>query len=216
MFCLSGAVHASDLPEDVAPASVSVVDPYDWTGFYLGLQAGYGWSQVDQPRGPIGGPFTTPQPDADGDGWLGGAHVGYNHQFDAILVGLEADIEWTNVEGDDGGGGGLTDAFEFEWMGSVRARLGYAFERFLAYGTGGYAFMHGTSSNNLGASDSATFHGWTAGVGGEYAIGERVSVRAEYRYTDFASETMVIPVPGYGEKIDPDLHSVRLGFSYRF
>jgi outer membrane immunogenic protein len=171
---------------------------------------------VDQPFGPIGGPFNSTQPNADGDGWLGGAHVGYNHQFDAIVVGLEADIEATNVKGDDGGGGGIVDEFEFEWMGSVRARLGYAFDRFLVYGTGGYAFMHGSSNNNLGESDSNTFHGWTVGAGGEYAITEVFSVRAEYRYTDFGSEVVSQPIGGYGMDVDPDLHAVRLGVSYHF
>lgn len=192
---------------------------FDWTGGYIGVQAGYGWSHVDQPYGGVGGPIVSDQDDADGNGILGGVHIGYNFQSDSFVYGVEADLEASNIDGDDGGSGGDVNGFEIDWMGSVRARLGYAMDRTLFYATGGYAFMRGTAYNadvSPREEDSATFHGWTLGAGVEYAFTDHVTARLEYRYADFGSRRISLPASGYDEEIDPSIHAVRIGFSYKF
>ncbi|TJW36001.1 MAG: porin family protein [Mesorhizobium sp.] len=220
---LASALSALSLtPALAADVVAPIASVYDWSGFYVGLQAGYGWSRVDQPYASVGGPFIFTQDDADGNGWLGGAHVGYNKQFDSWVLGLEGDFEASNIDGDDGGSGGHINGFEFKWLGSVRGRVGYALDRVLLYGTGGYAFMRGSAyavegfGGATAESNSATFHGWTIGTGAEYAFTDNLTARVEYRYTDFGAKRISFPVNGYDEKIDPSFHAVRLGVSYKF
>jgi outer membrane immunogenic protein len=105
-------------------------------------------------------------------------------------------------------------------LGSVQARLGYAMGRWLPYVTGGYAFGEGEHttavSSFLGTSrfsDSKWYNGWTVGLGAEYAINRRWSVKGEYRYTDLGSETLDV---GFPTKIKLTNQALDLGVNYRF
>jgi outer membrane immunogenic protein len=209
------SAFAADLPYAAEPTPVAVPIAFDWTGFYVGAQAGYMWGDVSAPYGAVGGPFDSDQDDFDQDGFVGGVHIGYNAQFNQIVVGLEADAEFSGVEGDDDGSGGDVNGLDHNWMGSVRARLGFAFDNFLPYVTGGVAFLDADATAPVD-DDDVTFVGWTVGAGLEYAITQNWSVRAEYRYTDFGSERVSFPDDGYDENLSPELHAVRVGVSYRF
>ena len=221
---LASALSALMLtPVLAADAVAPIASVYDWSGFYVGLQAGYGWSRVDQPYGDVGEPFIFPQDDADGDGWLGGVHVGYNKQYGSWVLGLEGDFEASNIDGDDGAPLEVDhlNGFEFKWLGSVRGRVGYALDRTLLYGTGGYAFMRGSAyavggDEPVEESHSATFHGWTIGAGAEYAFTDNLTARLEYRYTDFGAKRISFPFHVYDVEVDPSFHAVRLGVSYKF
>lgn len=218
LFTTVGAYGA--MADDVFEEAPIVDIPagFSWTGAYVGVQAGYGWSGVDQPWGDVGGPIEFGQDDADGNGFLGGVHVGYNWQSNSFVFGVEGDIEASNIDGDDGGSGGDVNGFEFDWMGSLRTRVGYSIDRTLIYATGGYAFMRGTAYNDDAPreEDSATFHGWTLGAGVEHAFTDNITARLEYRYADFGSKRISLPISDYDEQIDPNLHSVRIGISYKF
>lgn len=208
---------AADVVEDI-PA-VEAPAPFVWTGFYIGAQLGGGWSRVDQPYGNIGGPIIFSQDNSDGSGVVGGVHVGYNHQVGAFVLGAEADIDATGIDGDDGGSGGDINGFEVDWMGSVRARAGYAMDRTLIYATGGYAFMRGTAYvADPGEEEEVdgTFHGWTVGAGVEHAFTDNITARLEYRYTDFGAKELTFDNNGYVEDIDPSFHTVKVGISYKF
>lgn len=194
-----------------------VASNYNWTGGYVGAQIGGGWSKVDQPWGFIGDSPTRAQDNADGSGVVGGLHAGYNWQSGSFVFGGEADINATSIDGDDGGSGGDINGFKAKWVGSVRARAGVAFDRMLIYGTGGYAYLNGTADTRdpgREESHSASFNGWTVGAGAEYALTDKITVRGEYRYADFGSKTVVFN--HYVEDISPALHTVTIGFSYRF
>ncbi|QIB32754.1 outer membrane protein [Ancylobacter pratisalsi] len=164
---ISAPAAAADLgypaPEPVAYAAAM---PFTWTGFYLGANAGYGWGTADW--------------SPDTDGFVGGIQAGYNWQGSGPLVlGFEADLQYSNVE---------SSVFTLDYFGTLRARAGFAVDQFLIYGTGGFAYGGGTYEVG-GLSDDKTHTGWTLGFGGEYAVSNNVTLRAEYLYLDMGSET---------------------------
>lgn len=165
--------------------------PMSWTGFYIGANAGWGWGSS--------GSYSP-------SGFVGGLQAGYNWQFagSPFVVGIETDFNWT----------GLSDgAFSNTYIGTVRARAGFAFERIMAYGTLGFAYGQG-QYEVWGLSNSQTQTGWTIGAGAEYALDRNWSARAEYLYVDLGSST-------YSSVVGPaslgfDGNILRAGMNYRF
>jgi outer membrane immunogenic protein len=230
---LATGVMAADLPSRAAPApTIAAVPVFTWTGFYIGLQGGYAW-------GDSSGVITTPtgslalNRDGDFDGFVGGAHAGYNLQFGSVVAGLEADIEATGIDGEFGRISPTTGSYTFadtsvNVQGSLRARLGFAFDRALIYATGGVAFANfdsdfaardaATGETTTGSFDSTEW-GWTLGAGAEYAFTNNWTARAEYRYTQFDSlKTDLSALYNGAVTTDAELefHTIRVGVSYKF
>jgi outer membrane immunogenic protein len=213
---LSGYALAADVVE--APPEIVIAPAFSWTGAYIGGQAGYLWGEGDF----ISEDGTTAEPEPDG--WLGGIYVGYNYQLDNnVVIGADADFAWTGADDsaaafDDAGD--LIGSFdtELEWEGAVRARLGYAVDRFLPYVAGGVAFgqLSGEPVGGGGSlgSDEDTGVGWTLGVGLEYAFTDNIVGRTEYRYTDFGDFDFTFP--GFTATSDLTTNDVRLGIAYKF
>lgn len=203
----SSAFAADAVVQEVAPI-------FNWTGGYVGIQAGYAWSDgnIHQNNGPG---FV----ETDPDGFLGGVYAGYNYQMSRnIVIGAELDIVYANVDGSGQifaapglpfpGGVGTE---ELNWSGAARLRLGYAIDRFLPYIAGGVAFGDIDISSNTGVpSFGDTFTGWTVGAGLDYAMTTNLLLRAEYRYTDFGTESLPAGV------VDLKTNEVRLGIAYKF
>lgn len=197
-----GAAAAADLYTPPAePAPVYVAPPFSWTGFYAGVQLGYGWGDVEATNaaGSIG---------IDIDGGVGGAHAGFNYQWNRLVLGVEGDVETSGVDGTLTAGGASATA-EQKWLASIRGRLGVAFDRLLLYGTGGWAVSEFEYRSGAGR-DSATHNGWTAGGGLEYAMTDHLTTRVEYRYADFGEETV------FGAEVEPTTHTIRVGLGYKF
>jgi outer membrane immunogenic protein len=180
----TASAMAADLaPQPVEPV-VPVVLPFSWTGFYVGLNAGGAWNNSKWKAAP---PITVfPSFNTNGDGFIYGAQAGYNYQIDQFVVGLEGDISGSTVKGDGSCAGTPARCqTQQDWLASVRARVGYAFDRLLIYGTGGVAF---TSYNNEQTTpihvgwDENTRTGWTAGLGVEYAITDHITAGLEWKY----------------------------------
>jgi len=231
LFGFAGAASAADLPARAAPPApiVAAAPIFTWTGFYIGGQVGYGWNandnDLDLPAGYfVGGvPFTGFGGD-EGDGFLAGVHAGYNYQVGSFVVGLEGDIAGVFGDDDDDfdgviiGPGGLPVAYSIpsssiDWQGSVRARLGFAFDRALVYATGGFAFAG--LSDGFGDADDDTLTGWTLGAGLEYAFTNNLTTRVEYRYTSFDGDNVVFDATDFGDN-EIEFHTVRVGLSYKF
>ncbi|MET4176091.1 outer membrane immunogenic protein [Bradyrhizobium sp. LA6.1] len=218
LACSAVAADAADLPAK-AVRSVAV-SPFAWTGFYAGVQGGYAWSQDRTVEFFLGGPPTGFTHGFRAAGGFGGVHVGYNHQLDRLVVGLEADVDVGPVNG-----GFNIPFFRYdarkEWEASVRGRLGFTpTERLLLYVTGGLAFTElkyrWTSTLAVPTVDAdISKTGWTAGVGGEAALTNRVTARLEYRYSDFGTSRFDWPDVGSYEQ-HPRFQSVRGGISVRF
>ncbi len=208
---------AADINAPPPPPAYPPPPPlFTWTGLYLGGQIGYGWSTDTLTVLPAGfGTNFTPS------GVVGGAHVGYNYQINQAVLGLEGDVEGTSID-ETFSPGFVFFRTKLPVQGSIRARLGVAFDRALLYATGGAEFAgYDTSAFGalLAAQASHTEPGWTIGGGIEYAVTGNWSIRAEYRFADFARFTDVSAFP-FGLFSALNHHevenTVRAGFSYRF
>lgn len=187
--------------EPPAPAAPMEEPPVaSWGGAYAGIQLGYGFG--GQANDSVSG-------DIDTDGFIGGAFAGYNYDAGGIVAGLEADVNYSGVEGSNGAA-----VAESGVDGSLRARLGYAVTPdILPYVTAGGAAQRLEISDGAG-SDSNTMLGWTAGVGTDVKVTESVFGRVEYRYTDFGSETFNT---GSGDRsVDSSDHRIQFGVGMRF
>lgn len=226
-----------------AAQSADVIEPtaYDWTGPYVGLQAGYGWgendvkaTQLDTSEIDVGRQAVGVFPERDGsidmDGFIGGLHAGYNWQMDSLVLGVEGDIEYADLDGDTDIVGAndfkIGEASqEIDWLGSLRLRAGFAFDRALIYATGGLAVggveVEGSLPNALNSEDASnndTEWGWTIGGGVEYALTDDLSARLEYRYTDLGDTEVDFFDNGAIEKLkfENTFHAVRAGLSWHF
>jgi outer membrane immunogenic protein len=128
---------AADLPRPSYKAPVYAPSYYNWTGFYAGINAGYGFGKSDW-SGAGGTGSTKPK------GFIGGVQLGYNLQTGIWVWGLEADFQYSGMKGSDSSGTGVCTGAGCEtkltWFGTGRGRIGYAgWDRWLPYITGGAA-----------------------------------------------------------------------------
>lgn len=200
---------AADLPRKSAPPAFVAAPVFTWTGFYAGINLGYGFN--DNRSRVVGNPaftgtFVTPgfvpgSADTGADGFVGGGQIGYNYQFNQFVLGLEADIQYTDLTRSrtfvSAGLGGTTTSLreELGYLGTVRARIGFVpVDRWLVYATGGLAYgdvsSRGTVSTPallFSGSRSETEIGYAVGGGVEYAITDNLTVKGEYLYYDLGS-----------------------------
>ncbi len=195
---LPGAdARAADIARPAAAAPAVLPAPvFSWTGFYIGGNAGYGWSSGSDGVGAI-----------DGSGAVGGGQLGFNYQFaNNVVAGLEADLSAADISGRLGGVSTSVDM-----LGSVRGRLGYAAGRLMPYVTGGFAFGN-QKVDVLGLDQSKTLTGWTAGAGLEYALTDHWTARTEYLYTDLGSKFY----DALGTQAGASTQTVRAGINFKF
>lgn len=187
-----------------APAAAIAIN--NWTGFYVGAMGGYA-HENNSNVGSLSGGFA-------------GGTAGYNWQAGNLVFGIEADAAWADVGATAAivGVGSVTDTIRS--MGTVRGRIGYAFDQVLLYGTGGYAWADNRlSATALGVTiaDSRVHSGWTIGAGAEVMFAPKWSVKAEYLYRSFESQNYfagIVP-PGIASGT-LNLNSVQLGVNYHF
>jgi outer membrane immunogenic protein len=196
-----------------APPPVEYNQPFSWSGLYLGVQLGYGNTKTEAESGPSGG-FNQSY-SYTGQGWLGGANIGYNIQRGNLVYGLEADLEKSDSTGTGVGTRGFQHDTSIDWQGSVRGRLGLAYDRTLFYGTAGWAFGDVKIDKGF-ASYSDTRNGWTAGVGLEHMLTNNISAKIEYRYTDFGAGKFGDATLNSIDKSDVNQHAVRAGLNFKF
>ncbi|GEP00768.1 outer membrane protein [Methylobacterium haplocladii] len=229
----AASAQAADLPRRAAaPPPVPIPPAFTWTGFYVGVNAGYGFRSgsstfTDATYGTVTG-------GGSGGGIVGGAQAGYNYQFtqgSGFVVGLETDIQGA---GFSGGGTALIGTTPYynvspslDYFGTVRGRAGYAFDRWLVYGTGGLAYGGGRTSSNASAypytlPDTSRI-GYAVGGGVEYALTDHVSVKLEGLYVNLGKGTAGTTyydtaTPAYygTGRSDSGFGIARAGLNYRF
>lgn len=216
----AGSAFAADLPARggvVAPPPIITAPLFTWSGFYVGLNAGYHFqdnsaSTVGTPGFVALGALVPRSLGVGKDGFIGGGQIGYNQQFGALVAGVEADIQWVDNERRGtaftsavpvGGLGFLTTSAtsRTEYLGTLRARLGFVpMDRALLYVTGGLAY--GNPRNEVGVvgsgaglplwagSSNSTRAGWTVGGGFEYAFTNNITAKLEYLYYDLGRRTV--------------------------
>jgi opacity protein-like surface antigen len=227
-----GAAAAADMALKAPPAPV-----YDWSGFYLGGVAGYGWGPQDiSNRLNLVSGTVSPPYSVQAHGWLGGARGGYNLMLrPEFLAGVEADFSAVDVAaphvipGSVPGINVSTANNKIESLGTARGRLGWTSNNTLIYGTAGVAWFTldhtrvqvvGTSNNAApGTLDtmSATTTGWTAGAGVEFGFAPHWSINAEYLFlSSFEPIQLTNAFAENNAQIGLRLNIVRSGINYRF
>ncbi|HEX2137483.1 MAG TPA: outer membrane protein [Microvirga sp.] len=175
---------AADLPMRAAPAPTYAPMPtYNWSGLYIGANAGTAF-HVDF---------------EDDARFTGGLTLGLNWQISQFVLGLEGDINYLDREINE------------EWFGTLRGRVGVAFDRALIYATGGAAFLEidtGRDTQNVHA---------TVGGGVEFAVADNVTVKIEYLHifvSDDDDDNFFNGFVGGGNDFDIDI--IRAGVNFKF
>jgi outer membrane immunogenic protein len=194
--------------KDGPPPPVYVAAPI-WSGFYVGVNGGYGWTANDGPLSPEGG--------------FGGGQIGYNWQglfgYSPWVIGIEADIQGAGIS--DSASDGVTSIENsLNWFGTVRGRLGYAIGPTLIYATGGFAYGEVESKFGIAglgsASISETQTGYVVGGGVEYKFNPAWSVKAEYQFIDLDASDLngAGPLNGSAFSDRSELNTFRVGLNY--
>jgi outer membrane immunogenic protein len=222
--------QAADLTYEPAPVAAPVA--FNWTGFYIGVHGGVGGGDFD---------LTFYDPDSgdsiqygdNGFGAFGGAQIGYNWQFSPNWVaGVEADIAYSGIESNFDwnyvGDESYNVSTNIDWFGTLRGRIGYAWDNLLVYGTGGAAYGDVEVSTNYsepgfseGSSFSDTRWGWTIGAGLEYGITPNITLKTEYLYVDLGSiheDGVFNALDNVTGNFDNDVafHTLKVGLNYKF
>jgi outer membrane immunogenic protein len=227
VIALTVAANAADIyvpgPAPVDPGGYKDCCAPLWTGFYLGGNGGYGWGTANnniaftQTDPPFIASFNA-HDSVKLDGAIGGGQIGYNWQVNRYLLGIEADIQASDQKGTNTFNGTIinsgtifpnpatiTDREQLDWFGTVRGRLGWTFDSWLVYGTGGLAYGEVSLKGNVQPQTPAVLvpfgiasapivwdHssdkvGWVAGGGIENQISQHWSWKIEYLFMDLGS-----------------------------
>ena len=207
-----GSAQAADMARRPAmPAKApAYVAPmiYNWSGLYAGINGGGAWGHSS-----VSGPLATNGNFRNSGGFIGGT-LGYNYQINQAVLGLETDLDWSNVKGSATCAVGVSCEVKNNWLGTVRGRVGYALGAsgtILPYLTGGLAYGGvKTSATGLGSTTS-TKAGWTLGGGVEAAVSGPWTAKLEYLYVDLQNTG----APA-GSTSHFRTNEVRGGLNYRF
>lgn len=233
---LSQMASAADLPVKAPIYKAPIAaPPYNWTGLYVGLNVGGSWGRQDNSLVNATTGVTLQSNSDHLNGVIGGGQIGYNWQVDHWVLGIEADFQGSGQKGD--GNFFLPSAVlaanfptsiaysdKLSWFGTVRGRIGYAFDRWLPYLTGGWAYGHGeiSGTTTVGAtttsfSASQNYSGWTIGGGVEWAFANSWSAKLEYLYIDFG-DGPTVPISTTLNIVSGRMtdNIVRVGVNYKF
>lgn len=199
---------------------------FSWTGFYVGGHAGLVNGNTEgavEDAGAFIAALTATDYSLDGAAY--GVHGGYNHQMGRVVVGIEGEFSWADVEGNSTCVVILNCERELDWSAAVVGRVGYAAGQTLFYAKGGVAW--GDLQSNVGiagltlAEGNETHVGWVVGMGIEHAVSHNFVVRIDYSHMDFGSEThdlAIAPLPGLTipSEVDATFDTIKIGASYKF
>jgi outer membrane immunogenic protein len=249
---------------DVSAQSDASAGPTSWAGFYIGLNAGRGWKNetnvltvVNDSPNSYFNPAAIPGVNASGttalndNGFSGGGQIGYNSQSGNVVLGTEGDFVYLGLHPSYGGTFAYTtDGSPYQlvtsepsqWMFTIRPRLGWALDRWLLYGTGGFAVSHARFQQDFSEGaftpvpmqllHSQAKLGWAVGAGMEVALGRHWSGRGEYLFNRFGANGETGKLSGASSASGPPgfvdgatfnnsissmkIHVVRFGLNFRF
>ena len=198
---------AADFP-GVAKAP-SYASPWNWTGFYVGINGGYAWGTsnwTNPATGATSGDFNL-------TGALVGGTIGYNLQTGLWVWGAEADIDASWIKGTDAT---VCCQTKNDWLATARGRVGYAFDHWLPFLNGGAAFGDIKLTPVGFPSETTTKIGWTVGGGLEYAFQGPWSAKVEYLYADLGKGSCSVATCGAATDVTFKTSIVRAGVNYHF
>ena len=220
LLAFDGAAIAADIPVRMPVKAPYIQPAFDWTGFYIGAHAGYG-------RGSSSAVLTDPlqastATNSSVNGLIGGVQAGYNFQMPSgLLLGVEADLSFPNYLTSNSIVGLLATprsavVEQWDYVGTVRGRIGYAADHWLLYATGGLAYAGERFVNSPPIGDDEKHLnvrlGWAAGAGVEYAFAPHWSLRLEYLYNRFEKvDVRLASGTQYASSLD--FQSLRVGLN---
>jgi outer membrane immunogenic protein len=240
----STAVLAADLPVTPPPP---VYVPYSWTGIYLGINLGLGGDRFQYPFSvsvPAIATFASGNASITSSGIIGGGQIGYNWEFgNNVVLGFETDFDGAGIRGKATAnlngialgavpfGAAIQAGSRINYIGTVRGRLGYAWDRFLVYGTGGFAYGQVNSAISASAaagggaiaftdSQNSSRTGFAVGGGFEYALTNNLTVKTEYLYVNLGTNNILnqnlFGVVGVNVNQKTQVNIARAGINYKF
>jgi outer membrane immunogenic protein len=224
-----GMASAADLP--IRGAYKAPPPIFSWTGIYIGVHAGAALGLHEDT-------FTTATLRSVNQhystGFLGGAQVGANYQTGPWVIGAEAQLSWSGLDGTSTCEPGAPVALincrtQTDRLGTVAARFGIAFDRTMIFVKAGGAWAHDKHEMISFITPFVTLrtdearYGWMFGTGVEHAVFGNWSAKVEYDYLDFGTRGLLFPglaalVTGLNENVPirQHIHLVKLGVNYRF
>lgn len=202
-----GTARAENVTTEAAPAGMAYAGATDWSGIYVGLHAGFADGAATQGQQPVPG-F---EAGFELDGKLVGGQVGALAQVGNFVLGVQGDISWAGLSGnyDFGFGPFPNISMEVNWLASLTARGGIAFDSVLLYGLAGLAVAD-TAVTWPGGSASPTYTGYTVGAGVAVKLDTNWSVFSEYAYYGLGEEEFD------GDTYDLNLSNIKVGLNYKF
>lgn len=214
LVALAAAAPASaaDLPYGVPYKAPAAYSAFNWTGFYAGIHGGYAWASSSDLN--LAGAFV-------------GGQIGYNWQAmgSPWVFGIELDSAWADIGRSDliaTGAGVVSVNSRARYMGTLRPRIGYAWDRTMLYATGGLAWINNRIRVNAtvgpftaAISDNQTHLGATVGAGVEHAFAPYLTGKVEYLYTAYGSETYFSNIAG-GFNANASAHTLKAGMNFLF
>jgi outer membrane immunogenic protein len=236
MTFLSFGAQAADLSQEPVYTKAPLAPYYNWNGFYVGANAGYGWLNRSTDHYDASGDLIDTTSESLSSA-LGGGQLGWNYVVAPNwLIGVEADLDAADFSsssiGTDASGSAQVDT-KVDALGTVRARLGYVSNNWLIYATGGGALHDSSSTRTILSSvhapaldgEASTVDawraGWTAGAGVEWGFANNWSAKLEYLYERFEGQTSTFTYAGFPtatriDTSDSDINLVRIGVNYHF
>lgn len=206
-LALASAANAADLSRPMLTKAPMYAPFYNWTGLYAGINGGgaFGSSKWGNPST---GSF-------DVSGGLVGGTLGYNWQYNQFVFGLEGDMDWADIDGNTNRVAGAQA--KADWLATVRGRVGYAFDRWMPYFTGGLAIGDVKANVPGFAGATSTQTGFAVGAGLEFALAPNWTAKVEYLYVDLGNFNCGANCGGFNpDKVDFTANIVRGGVNYRF
>ncbi|WP_062014196.1 outer membrane protein [Aureimonas sp. AU4] len=245
------ALAADVVYEEPAAPVVALPPAYSWTGFYIGGQAGAAFNRDSGPFSSDNTSFIGGSDNSDDAAFIGGVHVGYDYQINNLIVGAIADINYIDassatsytIPSFNGGVDSFGVVNDINFVGTVRAKVGFAADRFAIYATGGLAYANFDNSYNgsssfrsragtiytVNANQDNNDVGYAVGGGVDYLVTPNLSLGLEYLYTDLGSSDAKVTYTAIGNRFgadaqsftansnsDLDFHTVWAKASFRF
>ena len=233
----AGPIDTLDAPRMAAelrravPALASPSANYDWTGFHIGGHGEFSRSSTNGSTVDLATGTTASVRQRQPSNWHGGIQLGFDYMTPSRwLFGIEADVTsggTTTRTTTDAFGTAANQVTVFD-SETVRGRLGYAFDNVLLYGTAGWAWssnqyvrtqLTGALNNATAGADDAVnkyLSGWTAGAGISVAFAKNWNVFVEYRYTNFGSTTVTLPLSELTTSSTTKISAIDFGVNYKF
>jgi outer membrane immunogenic protein len=240
MFASSALATDLGLPPPVSQFPVTEAQP-DWTGLYIGAHAGGAWADWDVSIvAPGPGVLIPESASLSGAGGAAGLQAGVNYQTGDVVFGGEADVSWASLSAsglfvtqkyiDNAGTDGTSwlETHDLDMFGTVRGRFGVVNGNWLFYGTGGWAWAKGSNTHTVadGANPphsvttvGANWSGYAIGAGAEWMMSQNVTLKLEYLYMGFGSQTFTHDINAGAPDVTSaslKLQTVRVGVNYKF